>query len=127
MRTLRAVHRIITVIVVLFTLYLGSTGTLIQLIDLRTLFEKAPATDANMRSLREGFDEPGSFQVISTGDYTAAPLNRNQDPFNLLQTVLSSARAPLAPRRCASLNSVSWTESRSARSTPAANCCALTR
>jgi uncharacterized iron-regulated membrane protein len=93
LRNLRAVHRIITLVVVVFTLYLGFTGTLIQLIDLRTLFERAPASDANVRSMREGFDGPGSFQVISTADYTAAPLSPSESPSAMLATVLKSARA----------------------------------
>ena len=101
MRNLRAVHRIVTAIVVIFTLYLGCTGTLIQLIDLRTLFEKAPATDPNMRAMREGFDGPGSFQVISTADYTAAPLSANENPSAMLATILKSARTAVgnAPLR----------------------------
>ena len=64
MRNLRAVHRAVTAIVVLFTLYLGFSGTLIQLIDLRTLFEHAPATDPNMQSIREAFNGPGNFRSL---------------------------------------------------------------
>ncbi len=93
MQSLRAVHRIVTATVVFFTLYLGCTGTLIQLIDLRTIFEHKPATDANTRAMREGFDGPDGFQVISTADYTAAPLSKSANPFNMLATVLKSARA----------------------------------
>jgi uncharacterized iron-regulated membrane protein len=93
MRSLRAVHRIVTVAVVFFTLYLSCTGTLIQLIDLRTIFEHKPATDPNTRAMREGFDGPGNFQVISTADYTAAPLSKSANAFDMFATVLNSARA----------------------------------
>jgi hypothetical protein len=93
MRNLRAIHRLITLIVVVFTLYLGCTGTLIQLIDLRTLFEHAPATDPNTQAMREGFDGPGSFKVISIPDYTAAPLSNSDNPSAMLATVVKSARA----------------------------------
>jgi uncharacterized iron-regulated membrane protein len=93
MRNLRAIHRIVTVIVVVFTLYLSITGTLIQLIDLRSLFTHAPATDSNVKAMREGFDGPGSFQVITTADYTAAPLRKGDDLSAMFVTVLKSARA----------------------------------
>jgi hypothetical protein len=93
MRSLRAVHRIVTVAIVFFTLYLACTGTLIQLIDLRTIFEHKPATDANTRAMREGFDGPGGFQVISPADYTASPLSKSANPFDMLAAVLNSARA----------------------------------
>jgi len=59
---------------VIVTLYLGTTGTLIQLVDLRSLLGHAPATDVNMEALREGGNGPGAFQVISDPDYSAAVL-----------------------------------------------------
>jgi uncharacterized iron-regulated membrane protein len=93
MGNLRAVHRTITVVVVLFTLYLGCTGTLIQLVDLRSLFEHAPATDPNMQAMREGFDGPGIFKAISIPDYTAASISNNENPSAMLATVLQSTRA----------------------------------
>jgi uncharacterized iron-regulated membrane protein len=93
MRNLRAVHRAITAIVVVFTLYLGFSGTLIQLIDLRTLFEHAPATDPNMQSIREAFNGPPNFQVIAIADYTAQALSKNENPADMLTTVLKSARS----------------------------------
>lgn len=71
---MRTVHRVITLFVVIVTLYLGTTGTLIQLVDLRSLLGHAPATDVNMEALREGGNGPGAFQVISDPDYSAAVL-----------------------------------------------------
>lgn len=101
MRNLRAVHRIITVVVVVFTLYLGASGSLIQLIDLRTLFTHAPATDLNLQSIREGISGAGDFRVISVADYTAAPLSASANPAAMLATVLKAARAHIgsAPLR----------------------------
>src|SRR5579872_1076542 len=93
MRNLRAIHRMITVVVVLVTLYLGTSGTLIQLIDLRTLFEHAPATDANRQSMREGFNGTPNFQVITTPDYVASTLSRDANPSAMLRMVLQSVRS----------------------------------
>lgn len=97
MRNLRAIHRIITVVVVVFTLYLGVTGTLIQLIDLKTLFTHAPATDPNMQAIREGINGGGGFQVISIPDYTAAPLPAGEPLPQLFHTVLQAARDKAGP------------------------------
>jgi len=58
---MRTVHRVVSLFVVLFTLYLGITGTLMQIVDLRTLYSHAPATNPNMRAIREGFDGPDGF------------------------------------------------------------------
>ena len=76
---MRTVHRIVSVFVVLVTLYLGVTGTLIQLIDLQTLFRHAPATDPEMMALREDKDGPGDYAVLGTREYTAAALPGDLD------------------------------------------------
>jgi len=55
---MRTLHRwIMTVAAVLF-IYVAGSGILIQLIDLNTLLRKAPATDPNMQSMREGIMGP---------------------------------------------------------------------
>ncbi len=89
---LRYVHRVITLFIVAFTLYLGVTGTLIQLIDLRTLFSNAPAEDVEMASIREGLNGPGPFQVIAYADYTATALPADLNVQAALSKLLSSAR-----------------------------------
>jgi hypothetical protein len=90
---MRSIHRIITLFVVIFTLYLGVTGTLIQLVDLRSLLTHAPADDVNMEALREGGYGPGAFQVITNPDYTAAVLPSDLNLETSLIKVLSSARS----------------------------------
>jgi uncharacterized iron-regulated membrane protein len=98
---LRTIHRVVTVFVVLFTVYLGFTGTVIQLIDLRSLFTHAPAVDPNVRAMREAFDGPGAFQVIATSDHVAPPLPAETDFDAMLTTTVKAARATLgaAPLR----------------------------
>ena len=51
---MRTIHRITMMFAVLFALYLGATGSLIQAVDLKTLLSHAPATDLNQQSIREG-------------------------------------------------------------------------
>src|SRR5580658_10499802 len=108
MRNLRAIHRVITVIVVTFTLYLGFTGSLIQLIDLRSLFTHVPATDLNLQSMREGISGGGEYRVISVADYSAAPLSPGTNPVEMFATVLKAARDQVgnAPLRFVELRMV---------------------
>lgn len=112
MQKLRAVHRLVTLLVAIFTLYLGITGTLIQSIDLKSIFSHAPATDLNMQSIREGINGGGGFQVISIPDYTAAPLNSSDHFVQLFATVLNAARreAPESKLRFIELRVVSGRE-----------------
>ena len=65
---MRKVHRFLAVFAMFFGLYVGTTGTLIQLIDLKTLLSHAPASDPNLQSIREGYDGPPNFQVLGEGD-----------------------------------------------------------
>lgn len=89
---MRTVHRLITLFVVIVTLYLGVTGTLIQLVDLRTILSNAPADDPNTEAMRESTYGPGAFQVISNPDYTADALPADLNLEDALSKVLGSAR-----------------------------------
>jgi uncharacterized iron-regulated membrane protein len=93
---MRSVHRIVSLFVVLFTLYLGVTGTLIQLIDLRTLFSHVPASDPNMMAIREGGDGPDDYQVIVPADYSAAALPGGFDFGSALGKMQAAAQAAAA-------------------------------
>lgn len=95
MQQLRWIHRLVTAIIVVFALYLGLTGTTIQLIDLKTLYSHAPATDPNLRAIREAFDGPGSYQVRETKDYLAAPLPAGSDYAAMMRAALAAARKAL--------------------------------
>lgn len=74
MQQLRFLHRMVTVPIVIFTLFLAITGVAIQLIDLDVILTHAPADNVNVRSMREAFDGPGAFQVRHTQDYLAPSL-----------------------------------------------------
>lgn len=89
---MRTVHRIITLFVVLVTIYLSVTGTLIQLVDLRTILAHAPADDPNMEAIRESTYGPGAFQVISNPDYTGDALPGDFNLESSMDLVLGTAR-----------------------------------
>jgi uncharacterized iron-regulated membrane protein len=89
---MRPIHRIIGTILLLFTLYFGVTGLIIQSIDLRAIAYRAAATDPEMMAIRESLDGSGNYSVIEPTDYAAAALPRDYD-FNAgLLNVLKSAR-----------------------------------
>jgi hypothetical protein len=92
---MRTVHRVTSLFVVLVTLYLGTTGTLIQLIDLKTLARHAPATDPDMMAIREDKDGPDDFEVLGTAEYMAPTLPTSFDYQAALPRLIDAARAAL--------------------------------
>jgi uncharacterized iron-regulated membrane protein len=92
---LSAIHRAATLLVVVFTLYLGFTGSLIQLIDLNSIFTNASPFDPNVKAMREAFDGPGDYQVIMPSDYLAPALPAGADLPAMLGKVMTGARASL--------------------------------
>ena len=105
---MKTIHRILTLFAVAFTLYLGATGTLIQVIDLRSIFTHASPFDPNVRAMRESFDGPGDYPVIATSDYGAAPLPAGADLEGMMARVMTAARQSLGtmPLRYAELRMV---------------------
>src|SRR5580698_2865087 len=88
---MRPVHRIIGSIIMLFTLYIGVTGLMIQSVDLKAILSHAAATDPEMQAIRESIDGTGNFSVIAPTDYAAPALPADYD-FNVaMSTVLKSA------------------------------------
>jgi uncharacterized iron-regulated membrane protein len=92
---MRTLHRITSLFVLLVTLYLGVTGTVIQVIDLKTLLRHAPATDPDMMAIREDKDGPDSFEVLGTDDYTTALLPASFDFQAALPRLMDAARAAM--------------------------------
>jgi uncharacterized iron-regulated membrane protein len=92
MRYFRSAHRLVTVVIAVVTLYLAATGTMIQLIDLRSILTKAPASDPNVMAMREAFDGGGGYAVRAVKDYTAPALPVNADFAGMLSRTMESAR-----------------------------------
>ncbi len=86
----------VTVPIVLFTLFLAVTGIAIQVIDLDVLLTHAPADNVNVRSMREAFDGPGAYQVRHTQDYLAPALPGGFDYGAVLRRVLPVLRKAAA-------------------------------
>ena len=95
MQNLRHLHRIATLFLGIVLLFLSVTGTLIQGIDLRSIYAAVPATDPNVRAMREGFDGPPDFAVRTTNDYLAKPLPKEFAYAPALDRVVSEARVDL--------------------------------
>ena len=95
MQKLRHYHRWATILIVLFAFYLGATGTTIQLVDLTSIYGGAPATDPNVKAMRESFDGPANYAVRKTSDYLAAPLPDSRLYPSMLDRVLIAARQRL--------------------------------
>jgi hypothetical protein len=88
----RPIHRIVGTILLAFTLYIGTTGTIIQSIDLHAIASHAAATDPEMMAIRESIDGTPNFIVITPTDYAAAALPADYDFNGALSNVLKSAR-----------------------------------
>lgn len=96
MQQLRWIHRMVTVPIVLFTLFLAVTGIIIQVIDLDVILTHAPADNVNVRSMREAFDGPGAYQVRHTQDYLAPALPGGFDYGAALARALPALRGAAA-------------------------------
>jgi uncharacterized iron-regulated membrane protein len=89
--TARQLHRVLSILVVVVTLYLGVTGTLVELVDFRTLATHAAPFDPDRMAMREDFAGPPNFRVLGTADNLAAPLPG--DLAAMLTTTLRGAQA----------------------------------
>jgi uncharacterized iron-regulated membrane protein len=88
---LRAVHRSLAIFALLFISYLGVTGSMLQIIDMHTLFKHKPATNPEMLSIRESLFGPRNYSVIEGTDYDAQPLPENFDFDGAMSTALKAA------------------------------------
>lgn len=88
----RAIDRIISILVVLFTLYLGVTGSLIELTDLTTIARQPAPSDPNLMAMREDFAGPPNFRVLGVADHVARPLPADLNLTAALPRLLEHAR-----------------------------------
>ncbi len=90
--SIRSYHRILGSMIAAFLLYFGITGTIVQGVDLRALLMHAPASDPDIKAIRESIDGTANFSVIDTPDYDAHVLPAGLDRKAALATVLKAAR-----------------------------------
>ena len=86
---MRVVHRTLSIAACLVFLYLGVTGSMIQLLDLKELFSGAPESSSGMQSINEGKSGHPDYAVLTPADYTAEPLPKNLDLLKAFQMVLT--------------------------------------
>lgn len=89
----RPLHRIIGTIILLFTMYFGATGSIMQMVDLKAVLSHAAATDPEMLAIRESIDGTPNYSVIQATDYAAPALPDNFDFNAALASVLTTARS----------------------------------
>jgi hypothetical protein len=94
-KRIRPIHRIVGTILLAFTLYFGVTGSILQVIDLRTIASHAAATDPDMMAITESIDGAPNFIVIQPADYAAPALPEGYDFKAALAKVLKSARSSI--------------------------------
>lgn len=87
---MKTVHRVGAVIAALLMLYLGATGTMMQLLDLHAILSHAPESDPTMLSIHEGENGGFDFAVLSVKDLDAAPLPSDLDYEQALTTTLAA-------------------------------------
>jgi len=106
--TTRSWHRILGSIIALCLLYFGVTGTIVQGVDLRALLSRAPATDPDIKAIRESIDGTANFSVIEAPDYDAAILPPTLDRQAAMATTLNAARmvAPSGPLKFVELRMI---------------------
>jgi uncharacterized iron-regulated membrane protein len=92
-KAMRPVHRIVGTILLVFTLYFGVTGSIVQMIDLRTIASHAAATDPDMMAIRESLDGTPNYEVIQPTDYAAAALPEGYDLNAALSNLLKFAHS----------------------------------
>ena len=92
---MRPIHRIVGSILLAFTSYFAVTGSIVQLIDLRTIASRAAATDPDMMAIRESLDGTPNYEVIQPTDYAAAALPESYDFNTALLNVLKAAHSSL--------------------------------
>lgn len=87
---LRTYHRILALLAVLLILWLGVTGTGMQVLDLYAIGSHAPITDPTIVSINEGRYGNGDIQVMTDADLTGQDLPSGLDYDRAMGTVLAA-------------------------------------
>jgi len=88
---MKTVHRLIAILASVLMLYLGTTGSLMQIIDLHALLTHTPESDPTMQSINEGINGQFDYAVLTERDYTAAALPEGLNFAKALSTVLRAS------------------------------------
>ena len=87
---MRTVHRVLSLIAVVLLLYVGVTGTLIQLLDLTAIVTGKPESDPTMQSMNEGKFGNNIYSAVTLADWHGAALPGNIDVAKGYATALAA-------------------------------------
>lgn len=89
---MRAVHRVLSAIACVFLLYVGVTGSWIQVIDLSTILSGKPESDQVMQSINEGRFGNGLYSAVTLGGWDGAALPATVDAPKAVETAMTAFR-----------------------------------
>jgi|GEM_PF-650669 len=107
----RTIHRTLALFAALLTLWLGATGSTIQLLDFNAMATHAPASDPTALSMAEGMYGPATFPVIQVSDFSAPTLPEGFDIAQAIGVVLRAAHSS-QNLGDGQLNPMAWVELR---------------
>lgn len=87
------VHRTFGILAALLILFIAVTGVLTEMVDLRAIVLKYPATNPDVLFMRESIDGPSNFVVVTPADYTAQTLPGALNINAAMTKVVNAARA----------------------------------
>ncbi|MFT4075748.1 MAG: PepSY-associated TM helix domain-containing protein [Asticcacaulis sp.] len=87
---MKGLHRLLGIVAALVLLYLGATGSLIQMLDLRAMLGHAPEDDPTLLSLNGGRYGGPDYQVLAAVDFKAQALPDGLDVDQALATVMQA-------------------------------------
>lgn len=90
---MRTVHRILSAIAFAFLLYVGVTGSWIQVMDLTAILSGEPESDPTMQSINEGKFGNGLYSAVTLDGWDGAPLPADVDVSHGIATVLAAFHA----------------------------------
>ncbi|MDH7639255.1 PepSY-associated TM helix domain-containing protein [Sphingomonas oryzagri] len=89
---IRTVHRVLSAVACLVMLYVGVTGSAIQLLDLGAILSGKPESSAVMQSVNEGRFGNGFYSAVTMGDWGAAALPPGLDSGKAVDTTMAAFR-----------------------------------
>jgi uncharacterized iron-regulated membrane protein len=111
----RNIHRILALFAALLMLWLGTTGSTIQVLDLKALLTHTPPSDPIQLSIVEGMYGPQNFAVLQVRDFSAAALPTSLDINQAIATVLQAAHGSSGNGQTAEMT---WIELRDSEDQP---------
>ena len=96
---MRSFHRTLAVFMFAVLLWLGATGSMVQILDLKTILSGAPETDPTMQSINEGkFGDFFDYETATFADLSAQRIPASFDYSRAFETVIGAAKRAAASK-----------------------------